>query len=133
MSHFLKPLFRNRGCALHVEGTGICLARELEAAFDSTARKKGLLGRDPLPQEAALVIAPTQGVHTFGMRATIDIVAVSRDGRVVKTRAAVPPRRMVFALTAFAFIELASGAIARAGVRPGDRLMLMAPPPAKHS
>ena len=124
MPHFLTPLLRSEPCGLLIERTQTWLAIGLEAAFDSAARRKGLLGRDALRVGRGLVIAPSQGVHTFGMRFAIDIVAVGRDGRVLKVREAVKPRRIVLALFAFAIVELPVGACARAGLSCGDRLLV---------
>jgi uncharacterized membrane protein (UPF0127 family) len=84
-------------------------------AGDSESRRKGLLGRASLDPTTGFVIAPSQGVHTFGMRFAIDIVGVARDGRVVKIRPQVPPQRLVFAWTAFAILELAAGVVERPG------------------
>jgi uncharacterized protein len=82
--------------------------------------------------EARFLIAPTQGVHTFGMRFSIDIIGVARDGRVVKIREHVPPRRIVLSFTAFAILELAAGVARRTKVAVGDRLVVVSteqPPP----
>lgn len=108
---------------LRIERTGGWLVRALEIASDSDSRKKGLLGRDALPPQIGFVIAPSQGVHTFGMRFPIDIVGVTRDGRVVKARGAVRPSRLVFALRAFAILELASGVAGAAGLAVNDVLI----------
>ena len=70
------------------------------------------------------MIAPCQGVHTFGMRFAIDIVAVSRDGVVVKIRSHVPRRRIVLALKAYAIVELPSGSADAADLKIGDRLVV---------
>lgn len=70
----------------------------------------------------------TQGVHTFGMRFPIDIVAVNREGRVLRCRTHVPPRRIVLALRAFAIVELAAGASVHAGLREGDQLAIVPAP-----
>lgn len=109
---------------LTVERTGVCLAKTIEIARDSRARKQGLLGREGLAELHALVIAPCQGVHTFGMRFPIDVVAVARDGVVVKIRRNVQPRRIVIAFSAFAIIELASGSSERSQLRVGDSLLV---------
>ena len=123
MGHFLAAVPEGAGpCGLHIERTGRWLVSSLVLAFDSETRRKGLLGRDSLGEGEGLVIAPSQGVHTFGMRFPIDIVGVDRDGRVVKVRASVPPRRIVLALSAFAMVELPAGRVARAGVEIGDRV-----------
>ena len=118
------------GATLTVEGTGVVLATRIEIAGDSASRKRGLLGRERLEPGAALVIAPCQGVHTFGMRFDIDIVAVDRDGIVVKIRSRVPRRRIVIALKAFAIIELPAGAAASARLTLGERVRALAQPQA---
>ncbi len=123
-AHFLSPVLNGPGpWGLRIERTGEWLARTVELASNSDTRRKGLLGRESLAPDTALVIAPSQGVHTFGMRFPLDIIGVARDGLVVKTRADVGPSRLVFALRAFAILELAAGAAAQAGLTIGDRLV----------
>jgi uncharacterized membrane protein (UPF0127 family) len=122
--HFLSNALAAPGqWGLRIERTGGWLVRSLEIASDSESRKKGLLGRDALAPEIGFVIAPSQGVHTFGMRFPIDIVGVTREGRVVKARSAVRRSRLVFALRAFAILELASGVAGAAGLAVDDVLV----------
>ena len=87
--------------------TGLVVAATLEPAFDSTSRKRGLLGRDGLPESHALIIAPSNMVHTFFMRFPIDILIVSRSGLVVK-----------------AVVEMRAGSLTGSGTRTGDTLSL---------
>ena len=68
------------------------------------------------------MIAPSNGVHTFGMRFPIDVIFAARDGRVVKIARAVAAGRIAFALRGFAVIEMAAGEADRAGLTKGDRL-----------
>jgi uncharacterized membrane protein (UPF0127 family) len=107
---------------LTIERTGEPLATTLEIAMDSGQRKKGLLGRDNLDPGHAFVIAPCQGIHTFGMRFPIDVIAVSRDGTVVKTRTNVRPNRIVLAWSAFAIIELRANSLCAPRLLVGDRI-----------
>lgn len=86
--------------------SGHVLVPQLEVAVDSATRKKGLLGRDGLAAGAALLIAPTNAVHTFFMRFPIDIVFAARDGTIVKVSRAVPAWRMAAAWRGYAVIEL---------------------------
>ena len=125
-THFLQPLLRRSAAphALWNTRTGGPVAERLETAFDSASRKKGLLGRDGLPPGVGLAIAPTNLVHTFAMRFPIDILFVSRDGRVLKVRHAVPKRRIAGAWGGFAVIEMAAGSLEKSGTRPGDQLEL---------
>ena len=124
--HFLEPLLGKQveGLALFIEGHDAPFATELETAFDSTARKKGLLGRDGLHEGTALVIAPCSAVHTFAMRFPIDVIFVRREGSVRKLRPQMPAARVTAALGAFAVIEMAAGSIERAGLRVGQRLVV---------
>jgi uncharacterized membrane protein (UPF0127 family) len=124
-AHFLTPaLAAPGGWGLKVERTGQWLATDAELAGSSESRRKGLLGQDGLRQGQALVIAPTQGVHTFGMRFPIDVVGVSRRGMVVSVKEALPARRILFSWRAFAIVELASGAARAANLEIGDRLVV---------
>jgi uncharacterized membrane protein (UPF0127 family) len=121
--HFLVPALKASGeWGLRIERSAKWLATNAEIAGSSSSRRKGLLGRESLAAGHALVIAPTQGVHTFGMQFPIDVVGVGRDGKVVSIRRSVPRRRIVFSLRAFAIVELAAGATDQAGLEVADHL-----------
>lgn len=126
MTHFLGALVRPGAepCWLVNERTGAVVADELEAALDSRSRRKGLLGRDRLPDGHGLVIAPCNGIHTWFMRFPIDVAFVARDGRVLKTIDSLGAWRVALAVRAFATIELPAGLLRNRGVVAGDRLAL---------
>ena len=126
MKSFLSPLLRPGASSLALTNTRHhrIVAHTLLTAFDSSSRRKGLLGRDSLPEGSALIIAPSQAIHTFSMRFAIDVAFVSRDGLVLKVRQAVPPRRIVVSLRAFAVIELPAGALEASDTKAGDRLLV---------
>ena len=124
MKSFLSPLLRQTPVPLALTNTrnNQIVARTLLTAFDSASRRTGLLGRDSLEDGSALIIAPCQAIHTFSMRFAIDVLFVSKDGRVIKVRSNVRPGRIAAALRAFAVVELPVGAIERSGTRSGDQL-----------
>ena len=124
MPSFIDPLIKAPAerQRLVVERTGATLASHLLPAFDSKTRRTGLLKHQALPAGTAMIIAPSNAVHTFGMAFDIDIVFVARDGRVLKIRHAVPRRRMTAALRAFAVIELPARTVGGVELREGDRL-----------
>lgn len=128
MASFLTPLLRNPHAAhtLVNARTGDVVARRLLTAFDSASRRKGLLGMDSLPDATALIIAPSNAVHTFFMRFPIDIVLLAKDGRVLKVRHAVPRRRIAIALRGYAVVEMAAGALERFDTREGDTFVVIA-------
>jgi uncharacterized membrane protein (UPF0127 family) len=124
MTSFLDPLGRADASsfALVNERHGQVVAGTLLTAFDSSSRRRGLLGRESLPEDTALIIAPSNAVHTFFMRFAIDVAFVSKTGRVLKVRAAMPSRRIAGAWGGFAVVELPAGALARSDTRRGDTL-----------
>jgi uncharacterized membrane protein (UPF0127 family) len=122
--HFLTPLLRGSGGALARRG-GAIVARLVEGAFDSQSRRRGLLGRTSFPEGSAVIIAPSSAVHTFGMKFPIDVVFVSRDGRVLQINASVPPFRIAVAWRAFAAIELPAGTAVRADLHKDDHLEIV--------
>lgn len=124
---FLSGILRAPECpyALQHVRSGRLLASRVEFALDSQSRRRGLLGRDAFDRGSALIIAPCGAIHTFFMRFAIDVVFVARDGRVLKTYAAVPRRRIAFSLAAFAGIEFPAGAISGLHVTPGDIVRLV--------
>ena len=126
MKSFLDPLLRKgtSPLALRNARNGEVVAHTLQTAFDSASRRTGLLGRDSLPEGTALIIAPCSAIHTFSMRFAIDVLFVSKDGRVLRARNNVRPWRIAAALRAFAVVELAAGAIERSGTRKGDVLQV---------
>ena len=124
MKSFVDPLRRSGVASLVLTNARNerIVADTLLRAFDSESRRRGLLKRDFLADGSALVIAPTNAIHTFFMRFAIDVAFVAKDGRVLKLRRAMPPWRIAAAWGAFAVVELAAGALDRAGVQPGDLL-----------
>lgn len=123
---FLDPLIRRDAgeCRLVNAERGAVLASRVEPAFDSRTRKKGLLGRESIPEDYALIIAPCNAVHTFFMRCAMDAVFVSRDGTVVKACRGLKPWRIAGSIKAFAVIEAAPGFVDRHEIVPGEVLAL---------
>ena len=126
MTSFLDPLRRAGASSLTLtnERHGRVVANTLLTAFDSSSRRRGLLGQDSLPDGSALIIAPSNAIHTFFMRFAIDVAFLSRTGHVVKVRSRMPPWRIAGAWRGFAVIELPAGALARSDTRPGDTLRI---------
>ena len=123
---FLSPILAGsaESYILQNSRTGHVLAAEIEPAFDSKSRNRGLLGRAGLDDGSALILAPCSSIHTFFMRFPIDVLFVKKDGRVVKMYSALHPWRIAFALGAFAAIELPAGAAGASDTRSGDTLVL---------
>ena len=124
---FLSPMLGDSqaGLAIRNERNQRQLANHLVAAFDSEARRTGLLKHESLPDGTAMVIAPTSAIHTFFMRFAIDVAFVTREGRIVKACHGLRPWRIAIAPGAFAVIELPSGTLAGSGTIQGDTLAIV--------
>ena len=128
MTNFLLPLIRfaDRSYELRNARTGRVIAQTVIPAFESDARRKGLLGRDSFEKGSAMVIAPSNAIHTFFMRFPIDVLFVLRNGAVAKVRRNVPPWRAAASLWAYAVIELPAGTLGVDDARVGDVLTMVA-------
>lgn len=126
MSIFLTPLRRSeaQGLTLRNERTGLTVADTILPALDSESRRTGLLRHTGLPPATAMVIAPTNAIHTFFMKFPIDVAFVARDGRIVKVREALGPWRIAAAWGGYSVVEMAAGALRRTDTRVGDTLSL---------
>jgi uncharacterized membrane protein (UPF0127 family) len=124
---FLSPMLGDSqtGLAIRNERNRQQLANQLLAAFDSNTRRTGLLRHEVLPEGSAMVIAPTNAIHTFFMRFAIDVAFVTREGRIVKVCHNLRPWRIAIAPRAFAVIELPSGTLARSNTVWGDPLAIV--------
>lgn len=85
----------------------------------------GLLGKRGLDAESGILIRPSSGVHTMGMLFPIDVVAVDKHLRVVKTWRHLRPWRLTsVSLKIHSMLELAPGEVERCGIEPGDQLAI---------
>ena len=102
------------------------LVTDAAMARSLIARMKGLLGHRALGAQEALILPQCHSIHTFGMRFAIDAVFVDRAWRVVAMRPHLRPGRLVLPVFgAWGVVELADGALERAGLIMGDQLELI--------
>jgi uncharacterized membrane protein (UPF0127 family) len=93
----------------------------LAVAESAATRRRGLLGTDEV--EGALWITRCPSVHMMGMRYSIDVAVVHRDGTVLAVRTLRPWTGATgFRRGAVATVEAAAGAMTAWGVTAGCRL-----------
>ncbi len=115
-----------RGDRLQVCCRGQLLVAELRLCLDPWSRLRGLLGRPPPGEEAGLLLRPCASVHSFFMGYPIDAAFLDRTGSIVGVCASLRPWRISGTFAgALATRELCAGRLERAGVRAGDRLVLV--------
>ena len=114
--------------ALKNSRSGAVLASSVELAETSAERRRGLLGREAMEPDSALVITRCAAVHTFWMRFPIDVVFVDSSGTVKKIVEELAPWRMAGALFASTAIEFPAGTLKQGALQVGDRVYLTAEP-----
>ena len=126
MTSFLSVLVGADAAAyvLRNARTNGTVAARLLPAFDAASRNTGLLNHTALEPGEAMLIAPSNAVHTCFMRFPIDLLFVGKDGRVLKIREAVPAWRMSACLRGHAVIEMAAHSVRSIDLRVGDQLLV---------
>jgi uncharacterized protein len=103
---------------------GTSLGGRIELAASYLARLRGLLGRPPLLAGEGLLIAPSRGIHMYGMRFPLDVVFLSESGAVVALHAGLRPwRRTAYVRAARYALELPVGSIGASRTEVGDQVI----------
>jgi uncharacterized protein len=106
--------------------TGVVVADNVAVASTRATRAVGLLSRTGLDPGEALWIVPSRGVHTWGMRFTIDIVALDERGVVVDRVSRLKPWRIRLPRRGTAgVLELPPGTLDASGTILGHRIELV--------
>jgi uncharacterized membrane protein (UPF0127 family) len=104
--------------------TGQVIADRVGIAATRVARAVGLLPRTGLERGEALWIVPSRGVHTWGMRFSIDLIALDAEGRVVDTVSALKPWRVRLPKSGVVgVLELPTGALEQSDTKVGHTVM----------
>lgn len=91
-------------------------ARRTEGPLE---RARGLLARPEPKSGEALLIEPCSGIHTWAMAYPIDAAFLDHGGRILRVVERLSPWRFAACPGARAVLELASGEMARLGLRTG--------------
>jgi uncharacterized membrane protein (UPF0127 family) len=109
---------------VHNKTRGKLLADRANIADTSATRRTGLLKHTGLAPGEGLWIVPSEGVHTFGMNFTIDVVFLNKQRIVLKTRPHMVKSRISLCLRAHSVVELPAGTLDESGTAKGDQLEL---------
>jgi uncharacterized membrane protein (UPF0127 family) len=101
---------------------GKVLAEHAAIADSSATRRTGLLKHTGLAPGEGLWIVPSEGVHTFGMKFTIDVAFLNKQRVVLKTRPHMAKSRISLCLRAHSVLELPAGTLDETGTVKGDQL-----------
>ena len=103
--------------------TGAVVADRVGVAATHADRALGLLSRSGLDRGEALWIVPSRGIHTWGMRFAIDVIALDDRGVVIDRVAHLKPWRIRLPRRGTAgVLELRAGALDESGTSIGHRI-----------
>lgn len=103
---------------------GTVVADRVGVAMTRAERAVGLLSRTGLEPGEALWIIPSRGVHTWGMRFTIDVLALDEEGIVIDCVSNLKPWRVRLPRKGTAgVLELPAGRLAESGTGLGHRIL----------
>ena len=101
------------------------LADRVDVAATRAERAVGLLSRTGLEPGEALWIVPSRGVHTWGMRFTIDVLALDEAGNVIDCVSNLRPWRVRLPRRGTAgVLELPAGTLAASRTGLGHQVLL---------
>jgi uncharacterized protein len=105
---------------------GVTVGTHIILANTSLTRLVGLAGRRRLDAGCGLLIKPSSGIHTFGMRFAIDVVALNKQLIVVRLWQRLHPFRITsLSPRVHSVLELPSGTIAKCQIDIGDKLAIV--------
>ena len=104
---------------------GSVVGEQIRVADGVWSRFVGLLGSASLVPGDGLLLYPSQGVHTLGMRFPIDVVFLSQDFQVVALRERLKPWRMTSLIPrSTSVLELPVGTIRSCRIEVDDQLAI---------
>ena len=102
---------------------GSVLGDTIRVADNGLTRLVGLLGESELTSGDGLLILPSQGVHTWGMRFAIDVLVLDNDWNAIAMRTCLRPWRMTrFFWKGAAVLELPPGTLEKTSTSVGDAI-----------
>ena len=103
--------------------TGEVIADKVRIARDFKSRSIGLLNRTSLGDGEALLIRPCPSVHTLFMKFHIDVLFLSKEGKIVKIVHSLKPWRLSGCLlSCLMVLELPPGKIAKTTIKLGNSI-----------
>ncbi len=96
--------------------------REARGFFE---RMKGLIGRDRIKERAFLYFRKCNSIHTFFMKADIDVIMTDGRGVVRRVWHGLKPWRTAVCLSAADTLEMKAGTAAELGIRNGDTITIL--------
>ncbi|QUH27003.1 DUF192 domain-containing protein [Serpentinicella alkaliphila] len=102
---------------------GEILASKVVLADTFWLRLKGLIGRDNIEDEEALILYPCSEIHCYGMKFNIDIIFLDKDKKVISCIDNIIPGSRARVKDAKYAIEFKAGLVKKKQVKKEDILV----------
>ena len=104
------------------------LSLGIVAADTHFARLRGLMGKWKLRNNEGIWVVPSNGIHTFGLLFSIDVIYLDEQNRVIHLIERLGPLRFAaLRRKCGSVLELPPGTIGRSNTRVGDALLICSP------
>ena len=104
------------------------VARDVTWCTTFKARRRGVLGREPLSPDEAFVIDRAPQVHTFGVPYALDVIFCDKDWNVMHVETLIPQRKSARVRGSQCCVEILGGRADACGIAPGITLSFGATP-----
>lgn len=99
-----------------------CLVSNVSRTTNFLERMRGLLFRNPLKEDEALLITSCNSVHMIGMTCAIDLIYLDKNWTVLKLVQRLKPWRLSACTKASMVIELPENSLEKIRIKIGQRL-----------
>jgi len=99
-----------------------CLVSNVSRTTNFLERMRGLLFRDPLKEDEAILMTSCNSVHMFGMRYPIDLIYLDKNWVIIKLVEGLNPWGMSACTAAKMVVELQGNSLKNMLVKNGQRL-----------
>jgi uncharacterized protein len=110
--------------SVNLRGPNGLVADRVHLATSILDRRRGVLGRDPLAPDEAMVLKPCHQVHTMGVPYPLDAIFCDRRDRVLHVETLQPSRVSRYVWRARYCVELLGGRAEACGIVRGSTLSL---------
>ena len=100
------------------------VSRKAQVADSFFSRLIGLMFKESIGQDEALIFYNATSIHTFFMRFPIDIVFLDKNKRIIRICRALAPWKMVFCPKAYITIEFPADQASKNTLKMGDFLYI---------
>ena len=110
---------------MYIKGRSKPILRRVRIPKGFYHKAKGLLGEKRLEKDTGMLFTNCNSIHMMGMRYSLDLVFMSKEGFVLKCQENIPPWRIAWCLKSFMTLELAAGSIKNNGIKTGMKLEII--------